>query len=299
MSDDVARVIAAYRATGVCEVAVAFARHAVGSARPQGPARARALLWACSRLGAWGIGVGLEPTPQVLLRPSVIERYVSVGMATASASARRTARTNLRFVACRAVADVALRPAPPALPRTRAKAPYAPGQVEAYFALAAAQPSEARRWRLTGLLCLGLGAGLERAELRGVTGGHVVERSGGVVVAVEGPRARAVPVLARYQDRLVSSAAFAGEGFVCGGISPTRKNVTANVVGRISGGADLARLDVGRLRATWLAEHLERLGLAALLHAAGVVCSQRLGDLSRHLPEPEEAVSVQVLGARR
>jgi hypothetical protein len=69
-------------------------------------------------------------------------------------------------------------------------------------ALAAAQPTEARRHRLAGLLCLGSGAGLERAELRAVTGRHVIERSGGLLVAVYGGRDRTVPVPARYQPAL-------------------------------------------------------------------------------------------------
>ncbi len=59
----------------------------------------------------------------------------------------------------------------------------------------------------------------------------------------------------------------------------------------------LARLDVGRLRATWLAEHLGRLGLTALLAAAGVRCSQRLGDLAAILPTPDEVTLMTILGA--
>lgn len=295
----VAAVIEAWRGVGVEQAAVAFAREVVAATGPAGPARARSLLWACSRLAAWGTGVGLEADPGVLLHPSVTERFVRLGMGDASQTARRTARTNLRFVARRAAPGLPHPPTPLALARSRAKAPYEPAEVEAFFALAGAQPTEARRQRLVGLLCLGLGAGLERGELRGVTSGHVLRRSGGVVVVVDGPRARRVPVLARYCDRLMDAAAFAGEGFVCGGTSPTRRNVTANLLASVAGGAHLGRLDVGRLRATWLAEHLERLGLAALFAAAGVRCSQRIGDLAAQLAPPDDATMIEVLGGRR
>ena len=291
-------MIDGYQPRGIDAPAAAFARAVVAVVAPAGAARARSLLWACSRLASWGVSVGLEPVGEVLLHPSVIERYTAVGMAGASESARRTARTNLRFVARRAAPGLPHPPEPMALRRNRAKAPYSAAEVAAWLRVAATQPSEARRHRLTGLLCLGLGAGLERAELRGVTGAHVVARSGGVVVDVVGPRARAVPVLARYQAPLRASATFAGEGFVCGGISPARKNVTANLVDDIAGGADLGRLDVGRLRSTWLAHHLERLGLAALLSAAGVRCSQRIGDLAGDLLTPDEGGLVALLGAR-
>ena len=288
--------IAAWRGVGVCQAAAGFARDAVAAVAPAAPVRARSLLWACSRLAEWGTSVGLDPRPEVLLHHSTIERYVTVGMAAGSESARRTARTNLRFVARRVAPGAGHPPAPMALSRSRPKPPYSPGEVAAWFALAAAQPTEARRQRVTGLLCLGLGAGLERGELRAVTGRRVLERSGGVVVAVDGARARAVPVLARYQVPLLAAAAFAGDGLVCGGMSPSRKNVTDHLVAKLTGGADLGRLDVGRLRATWLVEHLERLGLAALLAGAGICCSQRLGDLARHLGAPDEAVLVAVLG---
>ena len=286
--------IAAYRARGIDEDAVAFARRVVGAIGPAGPSRARALLWVSSRLAAWGASVGLEARAPVLLHPSVIERFVTVGMATHSASARRSARTNLRFVALGL--GVAQAPVPRPLPRSRAKPPYSPTETAAYFALAAAQPTEARRQRLRGLLCLGLGAGLERADLRAITGAHVLTRSGGVVVLVEGRRARVVPVLARYQADLVAVAAFVGDGLICAGTSPSRKNVTSNFIATLAGGADLAHLDMGRLRATWLCEQLARLGVPALLAAAGVVCSQRLGDLARHLPVADEATLIGLLG---
>lgn len=292
-------VIERYRAVGVAPEAVEFARGVVSAARPASPARARSLLWPCGRLGAWALGVGLELRAEVVLHCSVIERYVAVGLAEASPAARRTARTNLRFVARRAVPGAVFAPAPPALGRSRAKAPYSPAQIEGFFALAAAQPTDYRRQRLVGLLCLGLGAGLERGELRAVTGGHVVERSGGVVVVVEGPRTRAVPVLATYHARLLWAAAAAGGGFVCGGRSPTRRNLTSPLIDQLVGGSHLDRLDVGRLRATWLATHLQRLGVSALLQAAGVVCSQRLGDLAAHLPVTDEPTLVSILGAER
>jgi hypothetical protein len=67
-------------------------------------------------------------------------------------------------------------------------------------------------------------------------------------------------------------------------------------VGHLAGGVDLGRLDVGRLRATWLATHLERLGLRALFAAAGITCSQRLGDLARQLPAPDDATMMALLG---
>jgi hypothetical protein len=59
-----------------------------------------------------------------------------------------------------------------------------------------------------------------------------------------------------------------------------------------------ARLDTSRLRATWLAEVAELLGLATFMQVAGISCSQRLGDLVAGLEPAGEAGAVQLLGAR-
>ena len=71
--------------------------------------------------------------------------------------------------------------------------------------------------RAAGLVCLGAGAGLIRADLRAVRGSDIIARSGGVIVTVRGRRPRAVPVLARYHEPLLAAAAFAGTGLVTGG----------------------------------------------------------------------------------
>jgi hypothetical protein len=84
---------------------------------------------------------------------------------------------------------------------------------------------------------------------------------------------------------------------VTGGFSPSRRNVTAGLKASVAGGRDLPALDTGRLRVTWLASCAEALGLGAFMDAAGITCSQRLGDLVAHLPKAEEPHAVSLLGA--
>jgi integrase len=211
--------------------------------------------------------------------------------------ARRTLRTNLRFTGRRVVPH--LYPADLPLPRERPKKPYGPAEIAGFLALADAQPTMERRMRATALICLGAGAGLIRGDLRDVRGTDVACRSGGVLVQVRGPRARAVPVLARYQDRLLAAAASAGSAPVCGGTETGRRNITTPLVRSLDGGGGLPRLDTSRLRATWLAGCGELLGLAAFMRAAGISCSQRLGDLAAGLEPAGEEQAVALLGAAR
>ena len=153
--------------------------------------------------------------------------------------------------------------------------------------------------RAAGLVCLGAGAGLAGADLRAVRGSDIACRSGGVLVQVRGRRPRVVPVLARYHQPLLASAKFAGTGLVTGGTDPARKNITTPLIRSLSGGTGLPRLETGRLRSTWLADCAELLGLATFMHAAGITCSQRLGDIIAALEPGDEAEAVALLGVFR
>ncbi len=138
------------------------------------------------------------------------------------------------------------------------------------------------------------------ADLKAVVGTDVERRAGGVVVDVRaGRRPRTVPVLSRYHVRLVDAASWAGSRLLIGGTSPTRRNVTTPLTSSLAGGADLPRVDIARLRATWLSELAERIGLRAFMDAAGITCSQRLGDLVAALAVPDDARAVAVLSGTR
>lgn len=292
-----AGAIAAYAPRSVSAPAAAFARGVVAQAAPQSAGRAKALLFAAGRLAGFGESVGLELAGEVLLSEAVIERFVRCGCAGLSAASVRTLRTNLRALG-RAVERYP-QPAPVGLPRERAKAPYTAAEIVGYLRLAAAQPTVARRMRATALVCLGAGAGIVAAELRHLRGCDVVARSGGVLVTVGGARARSVPVLARYQAPLAEAAAFAGDGLIIGGRAPGRRNLSDALGAALSGDPSLPRLEPGRLRSTWLVECAQQIGLPAFMQAAGIRCSQRLGDLAAALPAVEEAELVARLGGPR
>jgi len=293
---DVAAYVGRWQPSSVSAEAAAFARDVITTVRPGGQERAKNLLWAAGKLADYAIGVGLDLVPEVVLHPSVAERFTRCAPGLTGV-ARRTLRTNLRFIGRRVVPQLYPQDLP--LPRERAKAPYSPAEIGGYLALADAQPTPERRMRASGLVCLGAGAGLIRGDLRGARGSDVACRSGGVVVTVHGARARTVPVLAGYHARLLAAAAFTGTGLICGGTDPGRRNITSPLVAALAGGGGLPRLDTSRLRATWLADCAGLLGLATFMQAAGISCSQRLGDLVAGLEPGSEGEAVRLLGAAR
>ena len=292
MRDDVAAYIGRWEPSSVSAQAAAFAREAISGTGPGGRERAENLLQSAGKLADYAIGLGLDPVPEVLLHPSVTERFTRCAPGL-SPVARRTLRTNPRFTGRRVVPR--FYPADLPLPRERAKAPYSAAQIDGYLALADAQPTMERRMRAAALICLGAGAGLIRGDLRSAHGSDVACQAGGVIVTVRGARPRAVPVLARYHARLLAAARFAGTGLVCGGTDPGRRNL----IRPLDGGTGLPRLDTSRLRATWLADCAELPGLATFMRAAGISCSRRRGDLVAGLEPAGEADAVRLPGAVR
>jgi integrase len=293
----VSATIGAYSHALPSAAATAFARELVGQAGPVSAGRVKALRFAASRLAAFAQQTGLALDRERVLCEATIERFLLEGCAGFSPATRRTLRSNLRSLA--KALERYPQPAPVGLPRERAKAPYSQAQIEGYLRLAAAQSTVARRMRASALLCLGAGAGVVAGELRHVRGIDVVARAGGVLVVVAGPRARSVPVLERYHERLLAAAAFAGESYITGGRKPGRRNLTDTLSTALSVDPSLPRLQSGRLRSAWLCECAGRIGLGVFMAAAGIRCSQRLGDVAAELPAASEAELVALLGGAR
>jgi integrase len=293
---EVAAYIGRWRPSPVSSQAAVFARDVIARTGPEGRERAKNLLWAAGKLAGYAAWPGLDLVPGVVPHPSVAGRFTRCAPGL-SGVARRTLRTSLRFTGRRVVPQ--LYPADLPLPRERARQPYGAAEISGYLALAEAQPAAERRMRAAGLVCLGAGAGLIRGDLRDVRGGDVACRSGGVVVVVRGARPRTVPVLARYHERLLAAAQSAGNGLICGGSDPGRRNITTPLTRSLDGGTGLPLLDTSRLRATWLRDLAEQPGLPAFMHAAGISCSQRLGDLIAGLEPAGEAGAVRLPGAAR
>src|ERR1700728_1153711 len=231
-AEGAAGYLAAWRPSSVSPQAAAFARDVIAAAAPGGRERAKNLLWAAGKLADYAASLGLELAPEVVLHPWTAERFTRCAPGL-SGVARRTLRTNLRFIGRRVVPQFYPQDAP--LPRERAKEPYGPAEIAGFLALADAQPTAQRRMRAAGLVCLGAGAGLIRGDLREARGADVIARSGGIVVTVRGARPRTVPVLARYHARLLAAAQFAGNGMTCGGAGPGRRNITHPLVTALDG----------------------------------------------------------------
>jgi hypothetical protein len=94
---EVAAYIRRWEPSSVPPGAAAFARDVIAATEPAGRERAKNLLWAAGKLADRAIGLGLDAVPEVVLHPSVAERFTRTAPGLPGA-ARRTLRTNLRFI---------------------------------------------------------------------------------------------------------------------------------------------------------------------------------------------------------
>ena len=69
--------IASWQPSSVSPQAAGFARAVVTGAAPDGRERAKNLLGRRAGVADWATGLGLDPVPEVLLHPSVIERFTA------------------------------------------------------------------------------------------------------------------------------------------------------------------------------------------------------------------------------
>ena len=286
-------LIRLYSPRGIEAEAARFARRVVGACPPEDRSRTKALLYASSRAAAFALSVGVPLREDVVLSSSFIERLVLVATLDRSVPTRLTIRANLRYLQRLLLEHTT--PPPVGYSRARAKAPYSPGEIAQFLLCAKSQPTPLRRARATGLICLGAGAGLVGADLRCVRGSDITPCFGGLVVEVKGKRARFVPVLSSFAGELEHVAEYFEGRYVIGGAEPHRRNVTSGLIASLSGGSDLPRLEIARLRASWLWACAEAIGLRAFLLAAGISCSQRLGDVVSSIPPPSLSEAVRVL----
>jgi integrase len=231
-----------------------------------------------------------------MFRLDVIERYIEVGMPGAKDSTRATRRSILRRIARHAHPLLSVAPGPAPIAYRRVRAPYAPHEVASYFRLAEAQPTAGRRDSLMAILVLGLGCGLDCADLGSVRGDDVSLTDDGVEVSVGGRRTRRVVCLSRYEDRLIALAASAAGRLLIGGAEQGRRNVTSVTLGRLLQDKSVPPLVVSRLRSTWLTAHLAaNTPLPVIMRAAGLKTVRPLEDLLDHAPTVPVAEAARAL----
>lgn len=276
-------------------------RGLVRTAAPVDAIDAGELLSAAAGHAAWLAATGIEVTEESLVDPDLVQRWALHALADLSAGTAANYRSRLSRLAV--VVHGSARPAP--LHASDPCEPYTRAEENAFVVWAGSLRTDRLRLDLTAAVLLGFGIGATAAELVETEGGDVtVTRTGAVVVRVDEPRARVVPVRARCAQPLLDLARDAGPGplFKPGVAGRLGKNAISNTVTAALKDADprLPRLTAQRMRATWIVRHLEAgTDLRVLAAAAGLDDIGSLDRYVRRLPPLHPAAVTRALTGSR
>lgn len=283
-----------------------FVRAAVRDCDQKTAYSARELMIVGSALVDWCHARGYDLDRDVVFRREVISEFIATGLPGLSVATAGNYRTKLLRMSEHLLSPQYRTVRLPAVLRSDAARPYTAGEVVMLRSWVTGQNTTYRRANAASLTALCLGAGLSAAELTFVTAGHVTTDAEGVLVAVEGPRARLVPVLAEWEDALMDvtqAAATPNEFLFRADRSATHRHLVSNFVDKTTSCG--VRPSSQRMRATWLVGHMVA-GVRAdvLLAAAGIESLESLTRYLQYMPQADRdttrralRASVQAVGA--
>lgn len=248
-------------------------RDRVRAVKTKGPRSAQTHLSAGAGLLAFAAREGIPLRGEVVFSDEVIERYVAAEL-TGSRGSRGTTRSRLRRLR-----DAYAPEQTPVVDYQRVRPPYTIDELAGLWRMVSNQSTPYRTRRLQALYCLCVGAGCDATDLRTVSGEDVYKDNGLVYVAIGEPRVRTVPVLGSVGPTLLGLAETAGKEMVIGGNADDH-NLVNRLVRSATGGEDLPRLNVARLRHSWMVAMANaRLPLTLLADMAGVATLRTFEDL--------------------
>lgn len=255
---------------------------------------AKNYLTATVRLVDWAYHVAGQPLErEKIFRPEVIDNLVVSGCDDLAEATRATYRSRLLQMSDRFLES------PYRLARgtkfgrfSNASIPLTPDEIARLRLWAEWQPSQYRRVNATVLLALGLGGGLTTSEIISVRAEHVQVDDEGVLVHVTGRRSRSVPLRHEWEQPIatLSQAAMKPQMPL---FSPGRKaEASPTLISNFLYSArDLpVRLNVQRLRATWIVTHMaNRVPPAIISEAAGLDSPNGLLRFAAFVPDADES----------
>jgi hypothetical protein len=261
-------------------VAVApLARQAAAKAEPRNKREAVELMSRTAGLLAWCHGQGIQLDPNIVFLPDTIDRYIAHGRADLASGTQGTYRRILRRVAAAVLGPTVYPPRPLPFQQSGPLTPYSRDEEAALVGRSRGLPTERMRDGVVALLGLGLGAGLDAAEIERARAGWVDRDAHGLTVTVTGNRARRVPVVRAWEWAVRDAVAKARGGLLFRSGRAQRKRVSVFTENLPRGSAP--KLSSQRLRATWIVRRLEaRVPVNALADAAGI----NADELFRYAP---------------
>lgn len=218
-----------------------------------------------------------------------------------------TSRATMRSVIRRAVRSLNPDAAASKVVYAKVSAPYTPDEMTLWRFYSANQPTPIATARLSFLIGLCAGAGLDSSDLRhlrarDIVSTHIDDNAPILMVAVSnGRRSRIVPVRADYAHLVTRALDIhrnlgrGDEDLVLGKVAD-RNNVVWNDARTARTATEPKVVRIARLRNSWLVAVMAApVSLADVLRASGLYTARTMTDLLDHCPPTDEATVARIL----
>jgi len=258
------------------------------------PVLATKALSVVAQLFLWADRIGLPVDAEALLRPELIDRFITEGCNHLSKGTRLNYRSQLWKIGSAVVGHKLFPPRSVRLQTSDLWAPYSAAEVVELVSWSHGLPTKSMRQESWARLALGLGTGMRAEEISRAVGADVRKEDGKVVVDVLGTGGRidrVVPVHHRWADVVLAQADDVGDR---PDFRPDRTRICRNDILsfiRRCSPDEIPKFKTQRLRITWIVAHLTAgTHLAALEEASGVAIGQLVKYLRFAEPlDPSEA----------
>ena len=251
-----------------------------------------------AQFAGWLRFTGTPLDPNTAMVRVTVDEYCRVGMSATIEKSRGDRRARLRGIADQVnpeQAPVRHRP----ITREPRRGPYSDAEVAAILRVITTQPTPLLVRQLAVCVGLGLGAGIDSADLKLLFPHHLFLTPEGIRIEIPGKNARTVWVRRDFEAVVRRGVEGTDPERPLIGLNPGRSNVAAKIFDNATLVGDLPKLDQSRLRTTWIAWLMQRpVPLAVICKAAGLTSTRTLFDLIPFLPVTMPVSDLRDGGAR-
>lgn len=244
----------------------------------------------------WRHSRRLDTSLEASFTLDAIDAYCELGIVDLEPVTRSTYRSRLMPIADAIDPHSIPRPVFTSGGHQPIKSCYSRAEEAAIRRVAERQPRKITRRKMCAVVGLAAGAGLDTVDMRHLQVDHIDVTDNGIGVHVPGSRPRFTVVRRDYEHLVVEGIHGLTRHQLLFGTHVGRRNVLGNTFDDASLFDDTPRIEVSRLRSTWLASLMEaRVPVQVILNAAGLKSARALIDLLPHLRQTQDADVVTML----
>ena len=244
----------------------------------------------------WRQGRNLDVSLEESFTHNAIDLFCEHGLDGKEPSTRNTYRTRLQPIAVAIDPETISRPVYSTRGHQPIKPCYTAQEERAIRRAVIAHPSGSTGRQLSAAVALSAGAGLDTMDMRHLERRHIHVGDNGITIDVPGSRPRTTVVREVYEPMLLAGLEGLTDGQMVFGIKKDRRNVLGNTLANAVLFDDTPTIEISRLRATWLAAHMQAaVPIHIILNAAGLKSARALVDLLPYLPDTNTVEASHVL----